>query len=204
VEASFSLGQDVIGWRQSKTTGKTLHQKDVVRQFTRANNGILEGTDPELDTTNTEYDLEMKKEVEERKLHRMAKGYNFIKLWQGSQNLRATQKESGVKNQQMADKRYIFEPEEIIKESLSLVQHDGAVAFKWLETSPLPPALSAKHLPGGQTQILSVCRIQRINRHSIKREEDSAPESISANDYWLNCNGNLDNPNDSEEDCVAD
>jgi len=31
VEASFSLGRDVIGWRQSNTTGKTLREKVVVR-----------------------------------------------------------------------------------------------------------------------------------------------------------------------------
>jgi len=52
VEASFSLGRDVIGWRQSKTTGETLRTKVVVRQFAQANNGILAGTDPELDTMN--------------------------------------------------------------------------------------------------------------------------------------------------------
>jgi len=33
VEASFSLGRDVIGWRQSKTTGETLREKVVIRQF---------------------------------------------------------------------------------------------------------------------------------------------------------------------------
>jgi hypothetical protein len=33
VEASFSLGRDVIGWRQSKTTGETLRKKVIVRQF---------------------------------------------------------------------------------------------------------------------------------------------------------------------------
>ena len=33
VKASVSLGRDVIGWRQSKTTGKTLREKLVVRQF---------------------------------------------------------------------------------------------------------------------------------------------------------------------------
>jgi hypothetical protein len=33
VEASFSLGRDVIDWRQSKTTGETLRKKVVVRQF---------------------------------------------------------------------------------------------------------------------------------------------------------------------------
>jgi len=87
VEASFSLGRDVIGWRQSKTTGETLCETVVVRQFARANNGILAGTDPESDTTNTENELEMKNEAEERKLHRMAKVHNFLKMWQGSQNL---------------------------------------------------------------------------------------------------------------------
>ena len=33
VVASFSLGQDGIGWRQSKTTGETLHEMVVVRQL---------------------------------------------------------------------------------------------------------------------------------------------------------------------------
>ena len=47
VEASSSLGRDVIGWRQSKTTGRTLGEEVVVRQFARANDGILAGTDPE-------------------------------------------------------------------------------------------------------------------------------------------------------------
>jgi len=72
VEASFYLGRDVIGWRQSKTTGETLRKKVIVRQFTQANTGILAGDDPELDTTNTENDSEMKKEAEERNLHTMA------------------------------------------------------------------------------------------------------------------------------------
>jgi hypothetical protein len=54
VETSFSLGRDVIGWRQSKTTGETLREKAVVRQFARANNGTLAGTDRELDTPHIE------------------------------------------------------------------------------------------------------------------------------------------------------
>jgi len=59
VEASISLGRDVIGWRQSKTTGETLREKVVVRQFAQANNVILAGTDPKMDTSNTENDSEM-------------------------------------------------------------------------------------------------------------------------------------------------
>jgi hypothetical protein len=204
VEVSFSLGQDVIGWRQSKTTGETLREKVVVRQFARANHGILAGTDPELDNANTENDSEMKKEAEERKLHRIAKVHDFLEMWQGSQNLRATQKESRAQNKQMTAVRYISDTEEIVKASWSLFQHDGAAAFKLSERSPLPPPLSAKDLPGGRTQILNVRRIRRINRHPVESDEDSAPESISDTEDWLNWNGDLDNPNDSEDDCAAD
>jgi hypothetical protein len=114
VEASFSLGPDVLGWRQPKTTGETLCEKVIVRQFARANNGILAGNDPELDTINTEHDLEMKQDAEERKLHRMAKVHDFLEMWQGSQNLCATQKESRSQNKQMTAVGYILDTEEII------------------------------------------------------------------------------------------
>jgi hypothetical protein len=70
VEASFSLGQDVIGWRQSKTTYKFLPENVVARQLARANNGILAGTDLGSNATFTENDSEMKKQAEERKLPR--------------------------------------------------------------------------------------------------------------------------------------
>jgi hypothetical protein len=66
VEASVSLDQDVIGWRQSKTTGETLRGKVVFRQFSRANTGILAGTNQELDTPHTETNSGMKKEPEAR------------------------------------------------------------------------------------------------------------------------------------------
>jgi len=164
----------------------------------------LAGTDPELDTRNTGNDLEMKKQAEERKLHRMAKVHNFLEMWQGSQNLSATKKESCGQNNQMTTVGYISDTEEIVKASWSLFQHDGAAAFKLSERSPLSPALSAKDLPGGRTQILNVRRIRRINRHPVASDKNSAPESISDTDDWLNWNGDLDNPNDSEDDCAAD
>jgi len=99
---------------------------------------------------------------------------------------------------------YISDTEEIVKASWSIFQHDDAAAFKFSERSLLPPALSAKNLPGGRTQILNVRRIRRIKRHSGESDEDSAPESISDTEDWLNWNGDLDNPNDSEDDCAAD
>jgi len=204
VEASFSPGRDVIGWRQLKTTAGTLRENVVVRQFARSNNGILAGIDLVLDSMNTENDSEMKKEVEGRKLHRMAKVHDFLEMWQGCQNLCATQKESRAQKKHMTAVGYISDMEEIVKASWSLFQHDGAAAFKLSERSPLPPALSAKDLTAGRTHILNLRRIRRINFHPGESDEDRAPERISDTEEWLNWYCDLDNPNDSEEDCAAD
>jgi len=203
VEASFSLGQDVVGWRQSKTTGETLREKVVLRRFARANKGIVVGPDPEWDHANTENNSEMKNEVEERKVHRMAKVHDDLEMWQGSQNLCVTQKESRTQNRQMTAVGYISDTEELIKASWSLFQHDGVAAFILSQRSPLPPPLSAKDLPGGQTQILNVCRIWKINHHPGECDEGSASGSISDTKDCLNWNRDLDNPDDTEDDCVA-
>jgi hypothetical protein len=204
VEASFSLGRDVIAWRQSKTTGETVSGKVVVRQFARANSGLLAGDDPVLDPDSTDNDMEMKRKTEEKKLHRMAKVHDFLEMWQGSQTLRATQNESRAQNKQMTAVGYISDTEEIVKASWSNFHLDGAAAFKLSETSPVPPAVSAKDLPGGLTQVLNVRRIKRIDRHPAVSDEDTSPESISDTENWLNWNGDLDNPNDSEDDWEAD
>jgi len=74
---------------------------------------------------------------------------------------------------------YISDMEGIISAPWSLFQHNGLAAFKLSERSPLPPLLSAKDLPGGQTQILDDDRIRKINRHAVESNEDSTPESIS-------------------------
>jgi hypothetical protein len=203
VEASFSLRQDGIGWRQSTNTGQTLGEKVIVSQFSRANNGILASTDPELDATNTGYDSEIKIEAEERTLPRMAKVHDFLELWQGSENLHARQMESRAENNKMTAVRYNSHTEDIVPASWSLFQHYGAAVFKWSVRSPLPPALSAKDVPGERTQILNVHGIRRINRHSVDSDEDRSPDSISDTEDWPNWNGDFDNPNDSEEDCAA-
>jgi len=86
----------------------------------------------------------------------MAKVHDILQIWQGSQNLRATQKESRAQNKQMTAVGYISDTEDIINASWSLFEHYGAAAFKFAERSPLPPPLSGKNLPGGRTQILNV------------------------------------------------
>jgi hypothetical protein len=105
---------------------------------------------------------------------------------------------------QMTTVVYISVTHEIVKASWSLFQHDGVAAFTLSERSPLPQPLSAKDLPGGHTRILNVRRIRRINHHPVESDMDSPSESISDTDNWLNWNGDLDNPNDSQDDYTAD
>jgi len=204
VAASISLGRDVVGSRQSQTTSETHHEKVVLRMFVQAIKGIFAGCQPGSDTTNTEHDSEMKKVIEETILDRMAKVHDILEMWQGNQNLHATQKESHAKNMHMTAVRYISDPEWIVKASWSLLQHHGAAALTLSERSPLPTALSTKDLSGGQTQIFNVCQICRINRHPVESDEDSAPERILDTENWLTWNGDLDNSNDSEDDYSAD
>ena len=48
-------------------------------------------------------------------MHRMAKLHDCLEMWQGSQNLRATHKESHGQNEQMTAVGYISDTEEIVK-----------------------------------------------------------------------------------------
>jgi len=82
-------------------------------------------------------------------LPQMAKVHNRLEMWPGSQNLRATEKELHAQNKQMTAMGYIPHTEVIVKESWSNFQHDGTAAFKMSEKTPVPPAVSAKDLPGG-------------------------------------------------------
>ena len=134
----------------------------------------------------------------------MDKVHNFLEMWQGSQNLCATEKKSHTQNKQMTAVGYISDTEGIVKKSWSSSQPDGAAALKLLERSPLAPALSTKDLSGGWTQIVNVRQIRGIDRHLVESHEHSAPETISDTKDWLDWNSDLDNPIDTEDDCAAD
>jgi hypothetical protein len=43
-----------------------------------------------------------------------------------------------------------------------------------------------------------------INRHPVESDERSSHESTSTTEDWLNWIGDLDIPNDSEDDCAGD
>jgi len=175
VGTSFSFGWDIIGCWKLTTTGGTFREDVIFRQFARANNWILAGDDPVLDTTNTENDSQMKEVADEGNWHRMAKVHNSLEMWQGSQNLHAVQNEFCAQIREMTSVRCIPETPGIIKTSWSLFHHDGAAAFKLSERSLLPLALSAKYLPGERTQILNVRWIRRINHHLLENDQDIAP-----------------------------
>ena len=49
----------------------------VVQQLERSNLGLLAGDTSQIDSSISDNDLEIKKDAEERKLHRMAKVYDF-------------------------------------------------------------------------------------------------------------------------------
>jgi hypothetical protein len=60
VEARLSLAKDLISWRQSKPTHRTLCDKVVVRKIAGANSRLLAGDDPKLDKTYNDNVLETK------------------------------------------------------------------------------------------------------------------------------------------------
>jgi len=200
----FHLGEMLSDSGRRKPQWGPFAKTVLPRQRVWANNGIVPDNDPVLDTMEVENDIELMTEAEERKLHRMAKVNNFLEMWQGSQNLHATQKASRTQNTLMTVIGYVLDTEEIINAFWTIFELHGAAAFKLSERSPLPPLLSAKDLLGGQTQILNVRRIKQMCRHPAGSDDDSPPEVISDTENWLNWNGDLDNPNVGEEDWEAD
>jgi len=154
----------------------------AVRKFAQANNRIFEGDDQALDMTNKDNNSETKKEVLESQVPRMVKAHDILEILYCSPKQHATQKESYTQHKVMSVVGYIPYLEEMLEVSWSLFQHDVVAAFKLSARSPLPPALSAKDIPGGRTQLLSVPRISTINHHPVKSAEDSTPESNCHNE----------------------
>jgi len=68
----------------------------------------------------------------------------------------------------------------------------------------MPPALSAKDLPGGQSQILNVSQIGKINSQLVNSREYSTVDNISNTEHWQNWNCDWNNANDREDNSAAD
>jgi len=65
----------------------------------------------------------------------MAKLRDIVEMWQGSQNLRATQKESRAQNKQMTAVENISDTQQIVEPSRSLFEHVRLGAFKFSQRS---------------------------------------------------------------------
>jgi len=125
-------------------------------------------------------------------------------MWQGSENLRATQKESRARNKQLTAVRYISNIEEIVNTSWLNIQHDGAAVSKLSESTPLPQAFSAKYIAGRQTQQFNGRPISIFDGHPAKSHQDSAPFSLWDCENWLDWNHDSDNPKQCKDDWEAD
>jgi len=84
------------------------------------------------------------------------------------------------------------------------IQYNGAAEFKLLQSSALAPAMSAKDPVWGQTQVLIIHQIKRIDCHPATSDGYSVPETIIDTETWLDWNWDLYNPNDSKDDWEAD
>jgi len=80
---------DSIGWRQSKSTGRMLYDKVVLRLCAPAYTELLAGDNPALDTMHIDNSLQLQRQAKEWKLRRIANVNYFWEIWQGSQNLHA-------------------------------------------------------------------------------------------------------------------
>src|SRR5215208_5391387 len=109
VEVSFSLGHDVIGWRQSKTSGSTLQQKVVVRQWAHSNKGLLADA---FSDARLENDTEGKADAEQSKLKKLASLTDFMYKSKRSSELNAVQKKLREQNINKCSHGFISDEEE--------------------------------------------------------------------------------------------
>jgi len=125
-------------------------------------------------------------------------------MWQGSQHLRAMQKEYCGQNKQITAVGYISDSKEIVNTSWSNYQNDGAAGCKLSRRSHLRTAFGANDLPGRWTQVLNVRRSRWLDSHAAGSDEDSAPECVSDTKNRLDCNSHFNSPNDIEDHWEAD
>jgi hypothetical protein len=127
-----------------------------------------------------------------------------VEIWQGSSIIRAAQKESHAHNAEMSAVDSISDTEEIFNASWTNLLYISAAALTLSERSPLPPGRCAKNILGGQTKILNVRPIKKLDQHRPESDDNSSPEVISDIEYWIDWNGDLDNSYVKKDDGLGD
>ena len=128
VEASFSLGRDVISWRQSRTKAATLQQKVVVRQWARSNDGFL--PDEVKKSLEGDNDEDERQKKEDERLNQLASMRDFLMFKKESQNRRSMQKKLKGKDVAVSGLGYISDEDDGWDEKWSSFDHDGNTAFR--------------------------------------------------------------------------
>jgi hypothetical protein len=73
----------VLGWRKVKSSGETLLEIVLLRQYALASTGLLAGDYTLLDPNITDNDMELKRTGEDKTMHRLATVHDFLEMWQG-------------------------------------------------------------------------------------------------------------------------
>lgn len=194
VEASFSLGRDVISWRQSRTNGITLQHKVVVRQWARSNNGLL----PEevSRSMKTDINTDEQQRREDKQLNQLASMKDFLSFKRQSDNMRSMQRELKGRDVSISGLGYISDEADGGVEEWSGFNQDGNSAFRKIskEKRPnhrnFPAAIRTKVCYG--TLVGKVQRVQsKFLANFIGNAESDTPLSESEA-AWLLSDSEVD------------
>ena len=168
VEASLSLGRDVVGWRQCRTSGDTLQKKVIVRQFARSNPGIVAGAGASLENDAAAGQNEQKEE--DKKLLQLAGIAGHI-------HFRRVRKERKKAKQQWTNKEseftYISDTEEISGSGWGAFKDCGTEVFH--EENGPPPTKKS----GDTIKVVRTYKPKRILR--VDRQPGSIDDEDEAN-----------------------
>jgi len=196
VEASFSLGRDVIGWRQSKTSGSTLQQKVVVRQWARSNQGILADT---FSDTLLDNDVEGKVDAEQSKLKKLATLTDFMHWSKRSSELRAAQKKLRAQNSNKCSHGFISDEEEFSASSWDAFDDNGEGAFDTFISNKKPTAVNLGKVNTRYALQEYVKRIPRVDRQAGTTDVDTDEDLEDSDEEALWADTDIDDGDDAEE-----
>jgi hypothetical protein len=181
VEASFSLGRDVIGWRQARTSGATLQQKVVVRQWARSNSGQL--ADASIDRL-TQNDAAAKAKAEQLKLRKLASLTDFLYWSKKSQQFRSAQKVL-EKEGRKRGKGYISDEEEFFPTTWDQFEDNGIGAFDDY-LSNKRPAMTKTRVDTKFLEPTFVKKVPRVDREVGMTDlgTDSENDASDECDLW--------------------
>ena len=194
VESSFSLGRDLIGWRQSSTNGETLRRKVIVRQYARSNPGLLPRVN---DHHRDAAGIEKKEQKEEdRKLMKLAGIRDHVNFKRCRKDRRRAKESLTKKNSLFG---YISDTAEMEPAGWELFDDRGKNAFL---VHGKPPALKPNEkVTTKAVRSYRLKRILRVDRRpgTTDIDTDDADTDDSGTEVGLEGNGMVSDDDEEEE-----